>query len=213
MAHSFAGLDRDEFADSTAIMAHHMIYQTLQQRGLLGRQHIIVDISERSNIRFLNMMNLNVIGSNQEVISKVSRIGTGSASSMTGGFWMTPIFASGQVLVSSLLDNVLFQAYSKTHILDLIKLCCGVRFKQAIELDQLLGIDSSNLCLIETPAQFVGKPFLKLFQTLALVYGIVPLGLYRAPDRELNNALPFVFSNPLPGILLKSTDMVYVLKS
>ncbi|KAF9928384.1 potassium channel, sub T, member 2 [Mortierella alpina] len=213
MAHSFAGLDRDEFADSTAIMAHHMIYQTLQQRGLLGRQHIIVDISERSNIRFLNMMNLNMIGSNQEVISKVSRIGTGSASSMTGGFWMTPIFASGQVLVSSLLDNVLFQAYSKTHILDLIKLCCGVRFKQAIELDQLLGIDSSNLCLIETPAQFVGKPFLKLFQTLALLYGIVPLGLYRAPDRELNNALPFVFSNPLPGILLKSTDMVYVLKS
>ncbi|KAF9280994.1 potassium channel, sub T, member 2 [Mortierella alpina] len=213
MAHSFAGLDRDEFADSTAIMAHHMIYQTLQQRGLLGRQHIIVDISERSNIRFLNMMNLNMIGSNQEVISKVSRIGTGSASSMTGGFWMTPIFASGQVLVSSLLDNVLFQAYSKTHILDLIKLCCGVRFKQAIELDQLLGIDSSNICLIETPAQFVGKPFLKLFQTLALLYGIVPLGLYRAPDRELNNALPFVFSNPLPGILLKSTDMVYVLKS
>ncbi|KAF9572096.1 hypothetical protein EC968_010347 [Mortierella alpina] len=213
MAHSFAGLDRDEFADSTAIMAHHMIYQTLQQRGLLGRQHIIVDISERSNIRFLNMMNLNVIGSNQEIISKVSRIGTGSASSTTGGFWMTPIFASGQVLVSSLLDNVLFQAYSKTHILDLIKLCCGVRFKQAIELDQLLGIDSSNLCLIETPAQFVGKPFLRLFQTLALLYGIVPLGLYRAPDRELNNALPFVFSNPLPGILLKSTDMVYVLKS
>ncbi|KAF9954372.1 hypothetical protein BGZ72_004625 [Mortierella alpina] len=213
MAHSFAGLDRDEFADSTAIMAHHMIYQTLQQRGLLGRQHIIVDISERSNIRFLNMMNLNMIGSNQEIISKVSRIGTGSASSTTGGFWMTPIFASGQVLVSSLLDNVLFQAYSKTHILDLIKLCCGVRFKQAIELDQLLGIDSSNICLIETPAQFVGKPFLKLFQTLALLYGIVPLGLYRAPDRELNNALPFVFSNPLPGILLKSTDMVYVLKS
>ncbi|KAG0200144.1 potassium channel, sub T, member 2 [Mortierella sp. GBA30] len=213
MAHSVAGLDRDEFADSTAIMAHHMIYQTLQQRGLLGRQHIIVDISERSNIRFLNMRNLSMIGSNQEVIAKVSRIGTGSASSTAGGFWMTPIFASGQVLVSSLLDNVLFQAYSKTHILDLIKLCCGVRFKQAIELDQLLGIDSSNICLIETPAQFVGKSFLKLFQALALLYGIVPLGLYRAPDRELNNALPFVFSNPLPGILLKQTDMIYVLKS
>lgn len=71
------------------------------------------------------------------------------------GFVMTPLFASGQVLVSSLLDNVLFQAYSKPHILDLIKLCCGVRFKQAIELDQMLGIDSSNICLINTPPEFV----------------------------------------------------------
>lgn len=44
MSHSVEGLDRDEFADSTAIMAHHMIYQTLRQRGLLGRQHIVVDI-------------------------------------------------------------------------------------------------------------------------------------------------------------------------
>lgn len=73
----------------------------------------------------------------------------------TSGFVMTPLFASGQVLVSSLLDNVLYQAYSKTHILDLIKLCCGVRFKQAIELDQMLGIDSSNICLINTPPEFV----------------------------------------------------------
>ncbi|KAI8603964.1 calcium-activated BK potassium channel alpha subunit-domain-containing protein [Dissophora ornata] len=198
MSHSVNGLDRDEFADSTAIMAHHMVYQTLQQRNLLGRQHIVVEILERSNIRFLNFLK-----------------GKGSSGLSVGpsGFWMTPIFASGQVLVTSLLDNVLFQAYSKTHILDLVKLCCGVRFKQAIELDQILGIDCSNVCLIETPPQFVGKSFLNLFQALSLKDGIIPLGLYRAPDRELNNALPFVFTNPLPGILLKNTDMVYVLKS
>lgn len=131
----------------------------------------------------------------------------------TNAFVMTPIFASGRVLVSSLLDNVLFQAYSKTHILDLIKLCCGVRFKQAIELDQMLGIDSSNICLIDTPEEFVGQSFLKLVQTLALQFGIVPLGLYRAPDMELKNTSSFVFTNPLPGILLKKDDRIYVLKS
>ncbi|KAF9912442.1 hypothetical protein EC991_010529 [Linnemannia zychae] len=237
MSHSVQGLDRDEFADSTAIMAHHMVYQTLRQRGLLGRQHIVVDISERSNIRFLNMRNLNTFGpptsspsatfpnsnnstfntidtnnnNNNRAIANINRIS--SKSSGTGGFWMTPVFASGQVLVSSLLDNVLFQAYSKTHILDLIKLCCGVRFKQAIELDQMLGIDCSNICLIDTPPEYIGKSFLKLFQGLALLYGIVPLGLYRAPDSELNNVMPFVFSNPLPGIIVKETDKIYVLKS
>ncbi|KAF8949470.1 hypothetical protein BGZ47_000011 [Haplosporangium gracile] len=212
MSHFVEGLDRDEFADSTAIMAHHMIYQTLRQRGLLGRQHIVVDISERSNIRFLNMRNLANINNNtnNKIVANVSRIGVGSSN---GGLWMTPIFASGQVLVSSLLDNVLFQAYSKTHILDLIKLCCGVRFKQAIELDQMLGIDCSNICLIDAPDEYIGKSFLKLFQGLALIYGIIPLGLYRAPDRELNNAMPFVFSNPLPGIIIKDTDKIYVLKS
>ncbi|KAG0020567.1 potassium channel, sub T, member 2 [Podila clonocystis] len=204
MSHSLEGLHRDEFADSTAIMSHHMTYQTLRQRGLLGRQHIIVEIAERSNIRFLNMRDVNGIKTHDGIQTKIKG---------TGGFVMTPLFASGQVLVSSLLDNVLFQAYSKTHILDLIKLCCGVRFKQAIELDQMLGIDSSNICLIETPPEFVGQSFLKLFQVLALVYGVIPMGLYRAPNRELNNQLPFVFTNPLPGILLRATDMIYVLKS
>ncbi|KAF9932820.1 potassium channel, sub T, member 2, partial [Modicella reniformis] len=205
MSHHFNGLEREEFADSTAIMAHHMIYQTLQQRNLLGRQHIVVEILERGNIRFLNMRDLNAIQSYHGNRRLGLRIGA-------NGFWMTPIFASGQVLITSLLDNVLFQAYSKTHILDLIKLCCGVRFKQAIELDQMLGIDCSSVCLLETPAQFVGKSFLNLFQGLALLHGIVPLGLYRAPDRELNNSLPFVFTNPLPGILLKPNDLIYVLK-
>ncbi|KAF8937868.1 potassium channel, sub T, member 2 [Dissophora ornata] len=216
MSHSVNGLDRDEFADSTAIMAHHMVYQTLQQRNLLGRQHIVVEILERSNIRFLVMRDLSMVRAYHGLNRQKNFLkGKGSSGLSVGpsGFWMTPIFASGQVLVTSLLDNVLFQAYSKTHILDLVKLCCGVRFKQAIELDQILGIDCSNVCLIETPPQFVGKSFLNLFQALSLKDGIIPLGLYRAPDRELNNALPFVFTNPLPGILLKNTDMVYVLKS
>ncbi|KAF9933219.1 Calcium-activated potassium channel subunit alpha-1 [Linnemannia zychae] len=218
MSHSVEGLDRDEFADSTAIMAHHMVSQILHQRGLLGRQNIVVDISERSNIRFLNMRNLNKINpsnnnsgkASNKTISNISRIGNGSSNN---SFWMTPTFASGQVLVSSLLDNILFQSYSKTHILDLIKLCCGVRFKQAIELDQILGIDCSNICLIDCPVEYIGKSFLKLYQGLALLYGIIPLGLYRAPDFELNNAMPFVFSNPLPGIIVKGTDKIYVLKS
>lgn len=95
--------------------------------------------------------------------TNVSRIGV--RSSNNGGFWMTPIFASGQVLISSLLDNVLFQAYSKTHILDLIKLCCGVRFKQAIELDQMLGIDCSNICLIDAPDEYI----VRFLQSKALV--------------------------------------------
>lgn len=100
------------------------------------------------------MRDLSMIQSYQGARSPGLRIGS-------NGFWMSPIFASGQVLITGLLDNVLFQAYSKTHILDLVKLCCGVRFKQAIELDQMLGIDCSNVCLIETPAQFVVRtPFL-----------------------------------------------------
>ncbi|KAF9359696.1 potassium channel, sub T, member 2 [Mortierella sp. AD094] len=219
MSHRINGLDRDEFEDSTAIMAHHMIHQTLQLRNLLGRQHIVVEIFERSNIRFLNMRGLSSTASQPfkrlGAISKFNQTNYNNDQGRTnsGGFWMTPIFASGQVLVSSLLDNVLFQAYSKAHILDLVKLCCGVRFKQAVELDQILGIDCSNICLIDPPALSVGKPFIDLFQTLALGYGIVPLGLYRAPDPDLNNPSPFVFTNPLPGILLKSTDKIYVLKS
>ncbi|KAF9435810.1 hypothetical protein BGZ76_005494 [Entomortierella beljakovae] len=177
MSHRPNGLDRDEFEDSTAIMAHHMISQTLQKRGLLGRQHIVVEICEKSNIRFLNLS----VAPIRSDIRRRSMIKTKSSSNQDrmnpGGFWMTPIFASGQVLVSSLLDNVLYQAYSKAHVLDLVKLCCGIRFKQAIELDQILGIDCSNICLIEPPPLYVGKSFSAVFRFLSLGYGIVPLGI------------------------------------
>ncbi|KAI8354846.1 hypothetical protein B0O80DRAFT_507681 [Mortierella sp. GBAus27b] len=148
MSHVINGLEGDEFSDSTAIMAHYMIYQTLQQRNLLGRQHIIVEMLERGNIRFMNVRDLSISQAYQGSRSSSPR-------SSSGGFWMSPIFASGQVLIAGLLDNVLYQAYSKTHIIDLVRLCCGVRLKQSIEMDQMLGIDCSTVCLIETPAQFV----------------------------------------------------------
>ncbi|KAF8980978.1 potassium channel, sub T, member 2 [Entomortierella lignicola] len=217
MSHRVNGLHRDEFEDSTAIMAHHMIHQTLQQRRLLGKQHIAVEIAKRSNIRFLSMHDLSIPGESRSYdhqhLRRISNLKKTMDNKRYGGFWMMPTFASGQVMVTSLLYNVLFQAYSKTHILDLVKLCCGVRLKQAVEMDQILGIDCSNICLINPPKEFVGKPFLELFQALALGFGMIPLGLYRGPDPDLNNTQSFVFTNPLPGISIRNTDMIYVLKS
>ncbi|KAG0235620.1 potassium channel, sub T, member 1 [Actinomortierella wolfii] len=261
--------DEDEFADSVAIMANHMIYQTLYQRGLLGRQSIVVELKESSNTRFLSMrpdltgfvansqaepvkghsllknrrrrrnsiklgkdsiMPTNATGvaasagpsavpssaTDQHFSSQLPRrtVGRGEkdTSMHSSQFIMSPVYASGQVLIGSLLDNVLFQAYTKKHIIDLIKLCCGVRLKHAIELDQLLGIDCSHVCLMEIPPHFVGKPFLRMFQELTLVHGMVPLGLFRAPNQQLGNILPFVFTNPLAGILLKPDDKIYVLQ-
>ncbi|KAF9160445.1 hypothetical protein DFQ26_005503 [Actinomortierella ambigua] len=260
---------QDEFADSVAIMANHMIHQTLYERGLLGRQSIVVELKESTNIRFLRMRpdltelfafkkrlsppravcipELRPPSSSSPPSQDGTRLSStrGATTAMPVGpgrdtptelgldaaassakpyalgqgsglrssqVVMSPIYASGQVLVGSLLDNVLFQSYTKKHIIDLIKLCCGVRFKQASEMDQLLGVDCSHVCLVNTPTQFVGKAFLKLFQELALVHGVIPLGLFRAPDQQLGNVLPFVFTNPLPGILLRPGDQIYVLR-
>lgn len=63
------------------------------------------------------------------------------------------------------------------------------------------------------PPEFVNQTFAYMFETLLLDYGIMPLGLLRAADDSLGNELPFVYTNPVPSLILKASDQVYILSS
>ena len=42
----------------------------------------------------------------------------------------------------------------------------------------------------------------------------IPLGIYRAPNPYLSNALPFVYTNPVPGtgdIKLRADDRIFAI--
>ncbi|KAJ3014222.1 potassium channel, sub T, member 2 [Thoreauomyces humboldtii] len=127
------------------------------------------------------------------------------------GYLYAPVYAGGRVLAASMLDALLFESHFNNAVLDIFKLFCGIRLKRDIDMDNLLGIEPSFLCYVKVPEDFVGRTFLQLYGELAINHGILPIGLLRQPDESLGNKLPFVFTNPLPSIVLKDTDLVYAL--
>ena len=75
-------------------------------------------------------------------------------------------------------------------------------------------MESKSLCYISVPSLFVGLSFGDLFNDLLMKHEILAIGIFRDDiSDELENTLPFVYTNPLSSLLLKSTDLVYVLAS
>ncbi|CAO3628322.1 unnamed protein product [Cunninghamella echinulata] len=67
------------------------------------------------------------------------------------------------------------------------------------------------LTSIALPSAFIGQTFVRLYELFLLKHGILCIGLLRSPDLQLRNELPFVYTNPVPSLILKSTDFVYIL--
>jgi hypothetical protein len=66
------------------------------------------------------------------------------------------------------------------------------------------------LTSIPLPTQFIGKNYASMFKCLLVHHEVLAIGLLRAPDNKLGNELPFVYANPVPSLILKSTDYVYL---
>lgn len=137
----------------------------------------------------------------------------------------TPAYAAGDVVADSLISNVLLsQTYYKPDIVQVIKALSGMPPSTTIETtvrrekvesswpnDRDQGI-SSRLTSIPVPDLFIGQAFSRLFEALLLDQGVLALGLLRAPDKTtFGNELPFVYTNPVPALILRASDYVYVL--
>lgn len=130
----------------------------------------------------------------------------------------TPAYAAGDVVADSLISNVLLsQTYYKPDIVSIIKTLCGMpgplcytsrspETKNTADVPLL----APHLTSIPMPFEFVGRNYAHLFKTLLLDYEVLAIGLFRDTDDELGNELPFVYANPVPSLILKQTDKVYV---
>ncbi|KAJ3050994.1 hypothetical protein HK102_012163, partial [Quaeritorhiza haematococci] len=84
-------------------------------------------------------------------------------------------------------------------------------YKRDIELDMLMGVKPAHLCHINVPQEFQGKPFKDLFYEFTTNRNMIPIGLLRQnDDPALGNRLPFVYTNPLPSVVVRGSDLVYV---
>ncbi|KAI9246890.1 hypothetical protein BDA99DRAFT_609419 [Phascolomyces articulosus] len=242
-------------ADSAAIMTSHIIHLLLHGRRITP--YIIVNLVERSNIKFMHLLQGKQVDEEVDV-------------------FYTPAYAAGDVVADSLISNVLLsQSYYKPDIVKVIKALSGMppsivsdttsnisaqrrstssrhskhvnnskinnntnnnhinnstntscwrptsHHQHSNDLDNLFEeyrtqknatVTSSRLSSIPVPNLFVGQAFSHLYESLLLDQGVLALGLLRAPDNvTFGNELPFVYSNPVPSLILRATDFVYVL--
>ncbi|KAI7900825.1 uncharacterized protein BX663DRAFT_148278 [Cokeromyces recurvatus] len=185
-------------------MTSHLLDLLLQDKPQDASR--IVNLVEKSNIRFMHLLQ------GKDVAEEVD-------------VFYTPAYAAGNVVVDSLLSNVLLsQTYYKPDIVSVIKalcgmpgplydkdtahtLTCGGRIKSPV------SPYSRHLTLVTMPPCFIGKSFAFLFENLVIDHEVLPLGLLRAPDENMGNELSFVYTNPVPSLIMKKSDKIYLLAS
>ncbi|KAI8087708.1 uncharacterized protein B0P05DRAFT_371468 [Gilbertella persicaria] len=185
-------------------MTSHLLDLLLQDKPQDASR--IVNLVEKSNIRFMHLLQ------GKDVAEEVD-------------VFYTPAYAAGNVVVDSLLSNVLLsQTYYKPDIVSVIKALCGMPGplydKDTAHVlmcndktKPRLFPSSRHLTLIVMPPCFINKTFAFLFETLIMDHEVLPLGILRAPDENMGNELSFVYTNPVSSLVLKRTDKIYVLAS
>ena len=119
----------------------------------------------------------------------------------------SPMFASGAVLSSIMLDGVLTSAFRHPELIMTLKALCASG--QTMPDD---NTESSHLRFIVVPDEFVDKTFGTFYKFLTRQHGIIPLGIQRNMKSEQHrNSLPYVLTNPLWCFILLKSDFVYVL--
>ncbi|KAI9247966.1 hypothetical protein BDA99DRAFT_564939 [Phascolomyces articulosus] len=198
--------DVERNSDSPAIMTSHIIDLLVQERA--RNAYTIVNLIEKSNIRFMHLLQ------DKDVAEEID-------------VFYTPAYAAGDVVADSLISNVLLsQTYYKPDIVSIIKTLCGMpgplydgsaahllSSSNQFRTPTSAAIHAPHLTSMPMPHEFVDQTFAHLFETLLLDHGVMPLGLLRAPSEALGNELPFVYANPVPSLILKESDRVYILSS
>lgn len=150
-----------------------------------------------------------------------------------------PMFASGALFTTSLLDTIVCQSFfnpqiikvlnqlisgpenidRREHIIKASKIVAAVSNQDYDENEyvksKLFDISSSRMYLIPIPTDFMHKSYRVLFKYLCSK-NLVPLGLYRGTFSSMTvgprgNTLPYVYTNPDKDVELLLTDKIYVL--
>lgn len=125
----------------------------------------------------------------------------------------TPLFAAGEVYISSIIDTLTSQAYYNPHIVTILRqlLTGGKQSNTVIRtICELAELKQSNLWQISVPEDYLNKSFGELFNYLAFERELIALGLYRLPGAT-DNKHPYVYTNPNPSTKLTHRDKVFVL--
>ncbi len=123
------------------------------------------------------------------------------------GFDITPTYAGGEVLLSSIMDRLLCQSYFNPAYLTVLNLLLigKSQLKTASEHTAM-----SSLYQIPIP-NMPDNRYSTLFETLAMGKKIIPLALYRKNTDSDKRQFSYVCTNPPQDTILRKDDQVIVL--
>ncbi|KAI8837435.1 hypothetical protein BJ741DRAFT_603461 [Chytriomyces cf. hyalinus JEL632] len=216
---------QDEFAGSGSIMIQHLIHQMIDRNASIPNKCVILEVPKRSHIHFLHpspttastsykrRFKSAVTSVAKNFMKPVPEMKPKEKSALEHiDFLYTPVFASGRVVSSSMLDSILFQLYRNPSILEVFMTLCGVGGdKLDAGLSEVYGIRPSWITQVPIPREFVDRSYGDLYHEMAAHQGAVPLGIYRPVHPRFRNVLPFVFTNPGAEVILHQEDMIFVL--
>ena len=171
----------------------------VSQKRIKRRITVITELLDRKNIRFLHALECST-----QIIDHLH----------------SPVYASGQAVISALLDSFLCAVYQNAATIPIVQALCGDLANQdsttlpAKKHDTTMPtVQAATTGLSTCPVgeAWHKRTFGDLYKDLATRKGIVVLGLLRAPSTKLGNALPFVYCNPVTSLILNKHDRLFVL--
>jgi hypothetical protein len=120
---------------------------------------------------------------------------------------MYPLFCSGSVYFSSIIDTLTGQAYYNPFIVKIIQqILTGI----CENFDSPSYRDNNSIWIINIPVDYVNKKFKELFCGMIIHQDVIPLGLYREPGAS-DNEYPYVYTNPDPDVRITMNDKLICL--
>ena len=125
---------------------------------------------------------------------------------------LTPIFASGEVYIPSLIDKIMAQIFYNSNILTILNLLLIGEKKPEKNPDkklaEMIDIEGTNIFLI--PSEPRNESFGDMFNRLLYKYNMISIALYR---KNVSQKFYYVYINPKETTLIRDTDMIFVLSS
>lgn len=228
-----AGLEA--LIDSDSIFAYKAVKRLNDKTG------IVVEFVRESNLEYLNLSGTNnfdgapvtAIANNaggKAVVNATKKVALSKSKDFD--FRESPLFASGSIFTSSLLDTLVCQTFYNPLILDVVqrflsqkqdskpsinaaKIFSGESTMSDRNIASVFDIRGSSLYQIDVPDGYVGRSYFSLVKHLAKE-NMLPIALYRGVVPQLTlgrlmNHLPYVYTNPKKDAEIFFGDKVFVL--
>ena len=198
----------EEILDSTTLF----IYKTI--RKINHSIKIITELLVTKNIEFLltakYLKKLYDQAKKESYNSQNNQNEKEKEININPNYEMTPVFASGEIYLPSLVDKIIAQLFFNSNLLDILKLLLEgektTMKKKEKKLNDLFNLTGSNLFMI--PCEIKSESFGEMFKRMLSKNGILCIALYR--KNAIDNFY-YVYTNPRMTTLIRETDFVFVL--
>lgn len=202
-----------QFAEKAVVFGFELRKQLDSSEEMIDAESIFIYKAIMKCNKNIQIMVELVLANNIEFLAgKNSSVPTKQLKGAEMYTWM-PLYASGEVYISALIDVLTCQSIFNPHIGTILhQILSGGKQSNPVIMGicEQAELHQSNLWQIPIPEDYLNKTFGDLFAYLSSERHLVPLGLYRHSG-ALDNKHAYVYTNPPDHVKLTHRDNVFVL--